>query len=54
MFLGVHDYVINENYDSPPLYDLLKPNNWVHHIPLISEEGVTHAWSKLSEVIVII
>lgn len=54
MFLGVHDYVINENYDPPPMYDLLKPNNWVHHTPLISREGVTHAWTKLSEVKVII
>lgn len=49
MFLGVHDYVINTNYDPPPVYDLLKPNNWVHHTPLLSSKGVTNAWARLSE-----
>lgn len=46
-YLGFHDCVINQNYDPLSLYDLLKPDNWVHHIPLISDEGVTVAWKYL-------
>lgn len=47
IFLGVHDYVVNENFKPPPLYALLEPENWVHHTPLISDDGVTKAWTKL-------
>lgn len=45
--LDVHDYVINENYEPPSIYALLKAKNWVHHTPLISDEGVTNAWTEI-------
>ncbi|VVC44774.1 Radial spokehead-like protein [Cinara cedri] len=42
-----HDYIENINYQPLSVYALLNPTNWVHHTPLITEEGVTRAWAKL-------
>ncbi|XP_025208612.1 radial spoke head protein 4 homolog A-like [Melanaphis sacchari] len=45
----VHEYVVNADYNPLSIYDLLEPSNWVHHTPLISEKGVTKAWSNIIE-----
>ncbi|XP_022171447.1 radial spoke head protein 4 homolog A-like [Myzus persicae] len=45
----IHEYVVNADYNLLSVYDLLEPSNWVHHTPLISEKGVTKAWTNIIE-----
>ncbi|KAF0764875.1 radial spoke head protein 6 A-like [Aphis craccivora] len=47
--LWIHEYIVNADYNLLSVYDLLESNNWVHHTPLISEKGVTKAWSNIIE-----
>lgn len=47
--IGIHEYVVNVDYNPLSVYDLLEPSNWVHHTPLISENGVTKAWTNIIE-----
>ncbi|KAL5237466.1 hypothetical protein ACI65C_004876 [Semiaphis heraclei] len=37
------------DYNPLSVYDLLEPSNWVHHTPLISDKGVTNAWTNIIE-----
>ncbi|CAI6354534.1 unnamed protein product [Macrosiphum euphorbiae] len=45
----IHEYAVNVDYNPLSVYDLLEPSNWVHHTPLISEKGVTQAWTNIIE-----
>ncbi|XP_050426671.1 radial spoke head protein 6 homolog A-like [Adelges cooleyi] len=41
---SLYEYSTNQEYKSLPTYDLMDPDNWVHHTPMITEDGVTEVW----------
>lgn len=46
-FLGIHDFTENPSYNPLSIYALLEPENWIHHTPMISDQGVTSAWARI-------
>lgn len=45
--LGIHDYAENPNYNPLSVYALLEPENWIHHTPILSDQGITNAWARI-------
>lgn len=42
--------MVNQNYNPLSVHALLEPDNWVHHTPIILEEGVTKAWIEYNAI----
>ncbi|XP_050529087.1 radial spoke head protein 4 homolog A-like [Daktulosphaira vitifoliae] len=47
LFKSFYGYSANNDYKSLPIYDLFNLVNWVHHIPMINNDGVTEVWLKI-------